>query len=98
MTRNPMILLDSQYWRSAGTTDAVYPIIRSRPHIPKEEYAMKPSTEDKTKGAFHEVKGKIKEKAGKLSMDSKLEAEGNDEQRFGKVQQAIGKVKKFLGK
>jgi uncharacterized protein YjbJ (UPF0337 family) len=70
----------------------------SQPNIREEEYVMKPSTEDKTKGKFHEVKGKIKEKAGKVSMDSKLEANGKAEKRVGIFQQVIGKVEKVLGK
>jgi uncharacterized protein YjbJ (UPF0337 family) len=47
---------------------------------------------------FHKVKGKLKEVAGKLGMDSELEAEGKDENIGGKVQEKIGQVKKVLGK
>jgi len=42
------------------------------------------------------VKGKIKEEAGKLSVNPDLEAEGKDEKRVGKIQQVIGKVEKVL--
>jgi uncharacterized protein YjbJ (UPF0337 family) len=39
---------------------------------------------------FHEVKGKIKEVAGKLSDNPKLQAEGIVEKISGKVQEKIG--------
>ena len=59
---------------------------------------MKSSIRDKTEGTFHEVKGKVKEIAGKLSDNPKLEAKGKDEKIAGKVREKIGKVKRFLGK
>jgi uncharacterized protein YjbJ (UPF0337 family) len=37
---------------------------------------MKPSTQDKTEGKIHEVKGKIKEEIGKVTSDPNLEGEG----------------------
>ena len=43
-------------------------------------------------------KGKIKEVAGKLNDNPKLEAEGTDEKIAGKVQEKIGQVKKVVGK
>jgi uncharacterized protein YjbJ (UPF0337 family) len=62
------------------------------------ENTMKSSTRDKAKGKFHEVKGKIKEIAGDLTDNPKLEAEGMTERITGKVQGNIGKVKKVWGK
>jgi uncharacterized protein YjbJ (UPF0337 family) len=59
---------------------------------------MKSSIRDKAEGKFHEVKGKIKEVAGELSDNPKLEAEGTDEKIAGKVQKKIGEVKEVLGK
>ena len=59
---------------------------------------MKSSIRDKAEGTFHEVKGKVKEVAGELSDDPKLEAEGINEKIDGKVQEKIGEVKKVLGK
>jgi len=44
------------------------------------------------------VKGKIKEIAGKVSMNPDLKAEGKDELLTGKAQEKIGQVKKILGK
>ena len=59
---------------------------------------MKQSTEDKASGKFHEVKGKVKEKAGQLTNNPDLESEGQDEKIGGKVQKKIGQVEKVLGK
>jgi uncharacterized protein YjbJ (UPF0337 family) len=59
---------------------------------------MKSSTKDKAEGTLHALKGKVKEVAGKLSDNPKLEGEGIGEKIAGKVQQKIGEVKKVLGK
>jgi uncharacterized protein YjbJ (UPF0337 family) len=59
---------------------------------------MKSSTKDKAEGKYHEVKGKIKEMAGELTDNPKLEAEGTSEKIAGKVQGKIGEVKKVFEK
>jgi uncharacterized protein YjbJ (UPF0337 family) len=59
---------------------------------------MKRSTKDQAKGKFHKVRGTIKEIAGKVSDNPKLEAEGTGEKIAGKVQEKIGQVKKVVGK
>jgi len=59
---------------------------------------MKPSTKDMADGKFHEMKGKVKEKAGQLTNDSGLEAEGAFEKAAGKVQGIIGQVGEALEK
>lgn len=59
---------------------------------------MKSGTKNQAEGMFHKVKGKIKEIAGDLSDNPKLEAEGTGEKIAGKVQEKIGQVKKVLGK
>ena len=59
---------------------------------------MKSSTKDKAEGMFHEVKGKVKEVAGKVTDNPKLEGEGAGEKIAGKVQQKVGQVKKVLEK
>ena len=59
---------------------------------------MKSSTRDKAEGAFHKTKGKVKEMAGEITDDPKLEAEGKAEKIAGKVQEKVGKTKKLLGK
>ena len=59
---------------------------------------MKSSTKDKAEGTFHELKGKAKEIAGKVTDNPTLEAEGTGEKIAGKIQGKIGQVKKVLGK
>ena len=59
---------------------------------------MKSSTTDNVQGAFHEAKGKVKEMAGKITDNPKLEAKGKAENIAGKVQEKVGQVKKVLGK
>jgi len=59
---------------------------------------MKSGTQDQAEGTFHKIKGKLKEFAGKIGMNPKLEAEGKDENMGGKVQEMGGQVKKVLGK
>jgi uncharacterized protein YjbJ (UPF0337 family) len=57
---------------------------------------MKPSTTDRAKGKFHEVKGKVKEKVGRATNNPDLEADGQVEKIGGKVQKKIGQVEKVL--
>jgi uncharacterized protein YjbJ (UPF0337 family) len=64
----------------------------------KRRDTMKSSTKDQAEGTFHKVKGTIKEIAGKLSDNPKLEGEGTGEKIAGKVQEKIGQFKKVLGK
>jgi uncharacterized protein YjbJ (UPF0337 family) len=52
---------------------------------------------DKVEGIFHEAKGKIKEVAGEITDNPKLETKGKSEKLAGKVQEKIGQVKKVLG-
>ncbi len=58
---------------------------------------MKPSTDDKTTGKLHEVKGKLKETFGELTKNPDLEADGRAEKNAGKVQNWVGKVEKAVG-
>ena len=45
---------------------------------------MKSSIKDKAEGTFHEVKGKVKEVAGKVSDNPEMEAEGIGERIAGR--------------
>jgi uncharacterized protein YjbJ (UPF0337 family) len=63
-----------------------------------KETIMKSGTRDKAEGAFHELKGTIKEAAGKLSDNPKLQVEGTVEKLSGKVQEKIGQVKQVFGR
>jgi len=58
---------------------------------------MKPSTNDRTEGKFHEVKGKIKEQVGKVTNNPNLEVTGDAEKKAGKVQNWIGRAEKAIG-
>ncbi len=59
---------------------------------------MKSSTTNQIKGAFHEVKGKAKEKVGQVTNSPDLAAEGQNEKIAGKVQKKVGQVQKVLQK
>jgi uncharacterized protein YjbJ (UPF0337 family) len=59
---------------------------------------MKSSIKDQAQGKFHEVKGSVKELAGKLSDNPKLEGEGAGEKIAGKFQEKVGQIKQVLGK
>lgn len=48
---------------------------------------------DRVEGSLHQAKGKVKEVAGKVTGDAKLEGEGKTEKTAGKVQNAIGGIK-----
>ena len=51
---------------------------------------------DRIKGAAEQAKGKVKEVAGKVTGDSKLEGEGKADQVAGKVQNTVGGIKDTL--
>jgi uncharacterized protein YjbJ (UPF0337 family) len=57
---------------------------------------MTTSTEDKIKGRLHEVKGAIKEDAGKVTNNPKLEDRGKVEHVAGKVQHKIGEAEEVV--
>jgi uncharacterized protein YjbJ (UPF0337 family) len=59
---------------------------------------MKSSMKDKMKGTFHETKGAVKEMAGKVTDNTKLEIKGKAEKLAGKAQGKLGQVKKVFGK
>lgn len=59
---------------------------------------MKSSAQEKMEGKFHKAKGKVKEVAGKITDNPKLEGEGKIENITGKMQEKAGQAKKVLGK
>ncbi len=59
---------------------------------------MKQSTEDRTTGKIHEIRGAIRQKAGELTKDPDLKADGAVEKVAGKVQSIAGKIEKAVGK
>ena len=64
--------------------------------IRREE--MKQSTKDQVAGQVHEVKGTVKEKAGQVTNNPNLEAEGTTENLAGKIQKKVGQVEKVIEK
>jgi uncharacterized protein YjbJ (UPF0337 family) len=52
----------------------------------------KESAEQEVKGIGQQVKGKIKEGAGKVTGDVDLEAEGNLDQAGGRVREKLGET------
>ena len=58
---------------------------------------MNESTKDQLQGKAHELKGAVKEAAGKVANQPELEAEGQNENLAGTIQKKIGQVEKVLG-
>ena len=52
--------------------------------------------QDRIEGSAQQIKGKIKEVAGKATGDAKLETEGQGEQLAGKIQNTVGGIKDAL--
>jgi uncharacterized protein YjbJ (UPF0337 family) len=59
---------------------------------------MKQSTKDQIAGGLHKVKGNVKEKAGQVTNNPDLEAEGQAETVAGKIQKKVGQVEKVFEK
>lgn len=59
---------------------------------------MRSSNQDNAEGTWHQVKGKVKEIAGKVVGNSTLEAQGRVEGKTGRLQGMIGRIKKTVGK
>ena len=53
--------------------------------------------EDEVDGKWEQAKGWVKDKAGKVSGDRDLEAEGEAQRAGGKTQEAWGEVKSGVG-
>jgi uncharacterized protein YjbJ (UPF0337 family) len=51
---------------------------------------------DRIKGSAQQAKGTVKEMAGKITGDAKLESEGKADKVAGKVQNTIGGIKDAL--
>jgi uncharacterized protein YjbJ (UPF0337 family) len=59
---------------------------------------MQNSTKDQAEGKAHEVKGAVKEWAGKVADKPNLETEGQAEKIAGKVQKKVGQIEKVIEK
>ena len=59
---------------------------------------MKPSTKDRIEGLLHELKGRVKARAGQLARNPSLRAEGQVERVAGKIQNKVGQIEKVFEK
>ena len=59
---------------------------------------MKTSTQNEIAGKAHEVKGKIREKAGELANDPDLEGKGFSERVAGNVQKKLVQLQRIFEK
>ena len=59
---------------------------------------MKPSTKDEINGSIHQIKGTVKEAAGKITNNPNLTVKGKAEQGLGKVEKKVGQFEKVLEK
>jgi uncharacterized protein YjbJ (UPF0337 family) len=59
---------------------------------------MKSSTKDQIEGNLHELKGKVKEKAGQVTNNPKLTTDGQTENLAGKIQKKVGQVERVIEK
>ena len=59
---------------------------------------MKTGIQNEIAGKAHELKGKIKEKAGELTNNPGLEGEGISERIAGTVQKKLGQVQRIFKK
>ena len=55
---------------------------------------MNSSTKNRVRGKLRQVKGKAKQKAGQLTGNTRLEAEGLDDRVVGTIQNLAGKIQK----
>src|SRR5579871_6584386 len=87
------------------STDAVWPVEAppgedrssgARPQAPPEGSRIMPD-KDELKGKAREAGGTVQEKAGQVTGDRKMEAEGNERKNEGKVEGAWGKAKDAAG-
>jgi uncharacterized protein YjbJ (UPF0337 family) len=58
---------------------------------------MKSSNQDKAEGTAKNIAGSVKEAAGKLIGNPRLEADGKAEKIEGQIQEKVGEIKKVLG-
>jgi uncharacterized protein YjbJ (UPF0337 family) len=59
---------------------------------------MTSSTPDQINGKLHEHKGGAQEKAGHVTGNPDLTAEGQDEKLGGKIEKKVGQIKKVFEK
>lgn len=70
------------------------PILRKDPNIERRKVMW---NKDEIKGKGKQISGAIKDKAGELIKDPKLEAKGEAERVAGKLQEKSGKARRKTG-
>ena len=58
---------------------------------------MKNSAEDRMEGTAREIKGKVKQEAGRITRNRSLQAKGFVEKHAGKAQRKLGQAKRRAG-
>ena len=54
------------------------------------------ATNDRIKGNWNEMKGKLKQQYGKLTDDDLTYTEGKEDELYGRLQKALGKTKQQI--
>jgi uncharacterized protein YjbJ (UPF0337 family) len=74
----------------------IFKVVRIIPIDQLNDERITNMDKDRIEGVGHQVKGAVKEVAGKVTGDTKTEAEGKAEKAAGKVQNTIGGMKDSL--
>jgi uncharacterized protein YjbJ (UPF0337 family) len=64
---------------------------------PDDRSMTERGTENSLRGTGNDIKGRVKDAAGGLTGDNKLQAEGKLDRLKGKAQDTLGNVQKRLG-
>ena len=59
---------------------------------------MRQSTEDRMQGAARQASGKIKQEAGRITRNRRMQAGGFVEKNVGKAQRSLGRARKRYSK
>ena len=97
---NCVNFMDDWAWAALSRDNIEIMVAIPNAHLPFEKPEFTGSfyiTTDAVDIIWNEIKGKVKEKAGQVTNNPDLEAEGQDEKIGGKVQKKIGQVEKVLG-
>jgi len=57
---------------------------------------MKASSKNRTRGSATEIKGHVKEKAGRLVGNRRMEAEGRVQRGAGKIRRKVGEAENLV--
>jgi uncharacterized protein YjbJ (UPF0337 family) len=103
LTIQPHWLAAGRFAKQACTAGLGRSVVRAAPHwsthgrahdlLLVEAFVTLPETamnSDQTTGAWHQIKGKVKEQWGKLTDDDLTQIEGKSEQLAGKLQERYG--------